>query len=156
MFWDTTMLFPTKKGFERESSASIYILDTRSAFLSLTHASPAGHADCIPVLVLPWPVVFLIQSRSWSEILLLVRWHAAYHTYIPGRISGVFSSWPPREAAVWTVGPGHEQTKQARPFNEAIAMQHLSFIRDHIHAETEEDRMCLDCSRDNSRFQSGT
>ena len=100
---------------------------------------PTGEADAVPVLVLPWPVLFLVQSKLWTDLLLLIRWHGAFHTNIPGQLSGFLPLWPPPHASVWTAGKQVEVAGPSVPYSEPRALECLATIREHMHADNEED-----------------
>ena len=55
----------------------------------------------IPVLLLPWPIVYLVFNGSWSSILLLLRWHSQLHLHRHRIPRGPVESWPPHDAVVW-------------------------------------------------------
>ena len=74
------------------------------------HISP----DDVPVLVVPFPVVFLIEHRTFEHVILLVRWHAILHGQRPRwlshaervsapKLTGPVASWPPDSSPVWDV-----------------------------------------------------
>ena len=100
----------------------------------------SGHADSIPVIVLPWPVLFLIQAKLWSEIVLLVRWHSAFNSHVPGQRQGILEDWPPPDATVWSVPAAGAEDEPSTPYSEQRAMECPDVIRRNLHADSEEDR----------------
>ena len=71
----------------------------------------------LPMITMPWPVVFLLTKRAWSKIILLVRWHAALNQHNRrGRWqwTGLLEGWPPQHANVWAQR-GQHQPNDGRP-----------------------------------------
>ena len=53
----------------------------------------------IPVLLLPEPIVYLIQHRKWKRLLILVRWQRHMLKY--NELTPLMENWPPQQSPVW-------------------------------------------------------
>ena len=58
-------------------------------------------ANSLPMLLLPWPLAFLVSKRKWSRLLLLARWHRSFRLHRQRVRYGPLAAWPPAEASVW-------------------------------------------------------
>ena len=98
----------------------------------------------LPVLVVPWPVLFLIQRRRWVDIMLLVRWHAAFNLHAKGAKAcpGLLQNYPPPDAAVWAHVHEHVPERTGSSFTKDQAMQTLATIRKHLIEPAGEELAC--------------
>ena len=61
----------------------------------------------VPVLVVPFPIAYLVTVRAWTHLMVLTRWHkAAFGHDIRWKgqdpsAGRVVPSWPPDDAACW-------------------------------------------------------
>ena len=60
----------------------------------------------IPVLLLPYPVSWLIMNNRCMYILLLCRWHGLLHQHgvtrrLQQRLPGPIKDWPPCDSPAW-------------------------------------------------------
>ena len=66
---------------------------------------PTGDPADVPVLVLPWPIVYLVMKRRWSSLLLLARWHTQFNLAFTGQVQkGPVPDFPPAYSSVWQHG----------------------------------------------------
>lgn len=77
--------------------------------VSASHVVSGGttelRADSLPVLLLPWPLAFLVLQKQWSRILLLVRWHGTLNEFRHRNHGpGPLPQWPPEGSIVWQHG----------------------------------------------------
>ena len=106
---------------DHQSSAGQVVLRT-SAGEQMTAkeflASCGGEhiASELPVLMMPWPFVYLTTRRCWSTMLVLLRWHKTLHQHRHRRPLGPIPAWPPADAEVWQRCGQH-----SRPPSEAEA-----------------------------------
>ena len=91
--------------------------------------------DDIPMLLLPFPLVFLVMKRQWHSILLLVRWHSCLHEHRHRHPLGPLPSWPPTDAPVWRAR-GQNETPHvddallsAEPLNADVLQKFAGIIR---------------------------
>jgi hypothetical protein len=78
--------------------------DTMSAKALLRAWGVGAAAEDIPVLLLPFPVAYLLSVRAWGSFLLLARWHRGLHMHRfsrASRLPGPVLGWPPRDSAIW-------------------------------------------------------
>ena len=57
--------------------------------------------ETLPIVLLPYPLAFLVGRGRWQTILLQVRWHRAFRLYASRVCRGPIQDWPPHDAAVW-------------------------------------------------------
>ena len=55
----------------------------------------------IPVMILPWPLAFLINKRAWSSVLIRIHWHSSLRQHRHRRPEGPLLGWPPADSEVW-------------------------------------------------------
>ena len=68
----------------------------------------------VPILMVPFPVAYLVMKSNWSSLVLLTRWHRAFNLGLPWvAMSGDFGprraeeapgpmcGWPPADSDAW-------------------------------------------------------
>ena len=123
-----------------QSSAEQVVLNTdagRQMFAQqVLDASNSGcKAGDLPVILLPWPIAYLVTKGSWSTVFLLLRWHSTLHQHRHRRSLGPLPNWPPADAEIWQRVGTNEQVldadelSQAEPLNPDTLERFSSTIR---------------------------
>ena len=90
---------------EADGSAKSAMLETRAGLLSarqvLSGLGDDTNAEELRVLVLPWPLAFLVVRGAWPRLLVLLRWHSALHQHRHRKPLGPIEDWPPHDADIW-------------------------------------------------------
>ena len=77
-----------------------HLATARQVLTNLRLASLEAHE--LPVVLLPWPLAFLVTKGSWPRLLVLTRWHAGLHQHRQRRSAGSLEQWPPDDAETCT------------------------------------------------------
>ena len=87
-----------------------------SSFCHVHFVLPSCPGDVlkVPVLLLPFPRVFLMMMREWSDVLLLLRWHRAFNLYNKC-LQGPLSQWCSAQTAL-----GGRDLGSPRPHPQAL------------------------------------
>eukprot|EP00972_Heterocapsa_arctica_P052622 7743667-Heterocapsa_arctica.AAC.1 len=80
--------------------------DTVSAKALLRAWGVDSAAADLPVLLLPFPIAYVVSVRGWDNLLLKAAWHQSFNMFKPGcrhfpSSPGPVPGWPPDCAPVW-------------------------------------------------------
>ena len=119
---------------DSQSSAGQVLLRTQAGeqmcAQAILDANAGGYiAGELPVILLPFPLAYLAKKGSWSNILILLRWHSTLHQHRHRRAVGPIPTWPPGDAEVWQNLGQHRQPPDEDDVAQALPLSAESLER---------------------------